>query len=88
MLVKFGATGRLPSGNQRLRDFARLCCRIGTGTGVWHSLLQPISPRKIYALDHSKKMVADARAAAEANNIANVTFVESASYKFRPGGAN
>ena len=57
---------------------------IGTGTGVLAFFAAAKNPRKLYALDHSKKMIKYARAAAEANGIANVTFVASSSYKFRP----
>ena len=56
---------------------------IGTGTGVLAFFAAAKNPRKIYALDHSKKIIKYARAAAEANGIANVTFVASSSYKFR-----
>ena len=41
-------------------------------------------PRKIYAVDHSIKMLDYARAAAESNGITNVSFVASNSHKFRP----
>jgi len=57
---------------------------IGTGTGVLAFFAAANNPRKIYALDHSKKMVKYARAAAEANGIASVTFVACSSFKFRP----
>ena len=57
---------------------------IGTGTGVLAFFAAANNPRKIYALDHSKKMVKYARAAAEANGIANVTFVVTSSYEFSP----
>ena len=57
---------------------------IGTGTGVLAVFAAGKSPRKIYALDHSRRMLAYARAAAEANNITNLTYVASASHKFRP----
>src|SRR6476620_5908792 len=57
---------------------------IGTGTGVLAFFAAARTPRKVYALDHSEKMLAYARATAEANGIANVTFVASKSHKFRP----
>jgi SAM-dependent methyltransferase len=57
---------------------------VGTGTGVLAFFAAAKDPRKVYALDHSKKMVAYARSAAEANGIANLTFVASPSRKFRP----
>src|SRR6476660_3286936 len=57
---------------------------IGTGTGVLAFFAAARNPRKVYALDHSEKMLAYARATAEANGIANVTFVASKSHKFRP----
>jgi type I protein arginine methyltransferase len=57
---------------------------IGTGTGVLAFFAAAKNPRKLYALDHSKKMIKYAKATAEANGIANVTFVASSSYKFRP----
>jgi len=57
---------------------------VGTGTGILAFLAAAKAPRKLYALDHSKKMVEYARAAAEANGIDSVTFVESASHKFSP----
>jgi protein arginine N-methyltransferase 1 len=57
---------------------------VGTGTGVLALFAAARNPRKVYALDHSKKMVSYARAAAAANGIANVTFVASSSYDFLP----
>jgi protein arginine N-methyltransferase 1 len=57
---------------------------VGTGTGVMAFFAAAKSPRKIYAIDHSKRMLEYARAAAEANGIANVTFVESLSHRFCP----
>jgi protein arginine N-methyltransferase 1 len=57
---------------------------VGTGTGVLAFFAAANNPRKVYALDHSTKMVKYAKATAEANGIANVTFVASSSYKFRP----
>jgi 2-polyprenyl-3-methyl-5-hydroxy-6-metoxy-1,4-benzoquinol methylase len=57
---------------------------VGTGTGVLAFFAAAKNPRKIYALDHSKKMLGYARAAAEANGIASLTFVASTSQKFRP----
>jgi len=58
---------------------------IGTGTGVLAFFAAAKSPRKIYAIDHSNKMLKYARAAAEANGITNVSFVASNSRQFRPG---
>ena len=58
---------------------------IGTGTGVLAFFAAAKNPRKIYAIDHSNKMLDYARAAAEANGITNVSFVGSNSRKFRPG---
>ena len=57
---------------------------VGTGTGVLAFFAAARNPRKVYALDHSKKMMDYARATAKANGIANVTFVVSPSYEFRP----
>jgi protein arginine N-methyltransferase 1 len=57
---------------------------VGTGTGVLAFLAAAKNPRKICALDHSKTLLEYARAAAEANGIANLTFVASTSRKFRP----
>ena len=57
---------------------------VGTGTGVLACFAAVKNPRKVYALDHSKKMLEYARATAEANGIANMTFVASTSDKFRP----
>lgn len=57
---------------------------IGTGTGVLAFFAAANGPRKIYALDHSKKMLDYARAAAETNGITNLSFVCSSSHKFRP----
>jgi protein arginine N-methyltransferase 1 len=57
---------------------------VGTGTGVLAFIAAARNPRKVYALDQSKKMIEYARATAKANGIANVTFVASPSYKFRP----
>src|SRR5262245_42166115 len=57
---------------------------IGTGTGVLAFFATAKTPRKVYALDHSEKMLAYAKATAEANGIAAVTFVASKSHRFRP----
>lgn len=57
---------------------------IGTGTGVLAFFVAAKNPRKVYALDHSKKMLEYARVTAEANGIANLTFVASTSHKFCP----
>jgi protein arginine N-methyltransferase 1 len=57
---------------------------IGTGTGVLAFFAAAKSPRKIYAIDHSNRMLDYARAAAEANGITNVSFVASNSHTFRP----
>jgi protein arginine N-methyltransferase 1 len=57
---------------------------VGTGTGVLAFFAAAKSPRKVYAIDHSRKMLEFARAAAEANGIANVIFVDSPCQKFRP----
>jgi protein arginine N-methyltransferase 1 len=57
---------------------------IGTGTGVLAFFAAAKKPRKIYALDHSRKMLAYARAAADANSITNLTYVASSSRRFRP----
>lgn len=57
---------------------------VGTGTGILAFLAAARGPRKLYALDHSKKMVKYARAAAKANGIDSVTFITSASQKFFP----
>ena len=57
---------------------------IGTGTGVLALFSAGKRPRKIYAIDHSNKMLDYARAAAEANGITDVSFVPSNSHKFRP----
>jgi protein arginine N-methyltransferase 1 len=57
---------------------------IGTGTGVLAFFAAAKNPRKVYALDHSKKMLDYARAAADANGIANLTFVASTSHRFHP----
>ena len=57
---------------------------IGTGTGVLAFFAAAKNPRKIYAIDHSNKMLDYARAAAEANGITNISFVGSNSPKFRP----
>ncbi len=57
---------------------------IGTGTGILAFFAAAKSPRKIYAIDHSRKMLAYTRAAAEANNITNLIYVASASRRFSP----
>jgi protein arginine N-methyltransferase 1 len=57
---------------------------VGTGTGILAFFAAAKKPRKVYAIDHSKKMLDYARAAAEANGIADLTFVASASYRYRP----
>lgn len=57
---------------------------IGTGTGVLAFFAAAKSPRKIYALDHSTKMLTYAKAAAEANHISNLTYVASSSRRFCP----
>lgn len=57
---------------------------IGTGTGVLAFFAAAKNPRKIYAIDHSNKLLDYARAAAEANGITNVSFVASNSHRFRP----
>jgi protein arginine N-methyltransferase 1 len=57
---------------------------IGTGTGVLAFLAATKLPRKIYAVDHSKKMLDYARAAARQNGIANVCFVSANSHRFQP----
>lgn len=57
---------------------------VGTGTGILAFFAAAKKPRKVYAIDHSKKMLDYARAAAEANGIADLTFVASASHRFRP----
>jgi protein arginine N-methyltransferase 1 len=57
---------------------------VGTGTGVLAFLAAARFPRTLYALDHSKKMLEYAKAAAEANGIDNLIFVASNSRKFRP----
>jgi len=57
---------------------------IGTGTGVMAFFAAAKTPRKIYAIDHSKTMLNYARGAAKANGIANVTFVASTSHRFCP----
>jgi len=57
---------------------------IGTGTGVLAFFAAAQYPRKLYALDHSKKMLTYARAAAEANGIPDLNFVASSSLKFHP----
>lgn len=57
---------------------------IGTGTGVLAFFAAAKRARKIYAIDHSNKMLNYARATAEANNFTNLSFVCSNSYRFRP----
>ena len=57
---------------------------VGTGTGILAFFAAAKRPRKVYAIDHSKTMLDYARAAAEANGIADLTFVASASHRFRP----
>ena len=57
---------------------------IGTGTGVLAFFAAAKTPRKLYALDHSKPMLDYARVAAAANGIVNMTFVASSSRKFQP----
>lgn len=57
---------------------------VGTGTGILAFFAAAKKPRKVYAIDHSKKMLDYARAAAEANGIADLTFVASASHRFCP----
>jgi protein arginine N-methyltransferase 1 len=50
---------------------------VGTGTGVLAFFAAAKKPRKLYALDHLKTMLNYASATANANGIANVTFVAS-----------
>jgi SAM-dependent methyltransferase len=57
---------------------------VGTGTGVLAFFAAAKNPRRVYAIDHSRKLLAYAKAAAETNGIANVTFIRSASRRFRP----
>jgi protein arginine N-methyltransferase 1 len=57
---------------------------VGTGTGILAFFAAAKKPRKVYSIDHSKEMLDYARAAAEANGIADLTFVASASHRFRP----
>lgn len=57
---------------------------VGTGTGILAFMAAARKPRKIYALDHSMRMIDYARAVAETNGIDNVTFVASSSHEFRP----
>jgi protein arginine N-methyltransferase 1 len=57
---------------------------IGTGTGVLAFLAAAKSPRRIYAVEHSKRMVDYARAAAETNDVNNVIFIAASGRKFRP----
>jgi len=57
---------------------------VGTGTGVLAFFAAARSPKKVYALDHSKSMLAYAEAAAKANGLDNVTFVASHSRNFNP----
>jgi type I protein arginine methyltransferase len=57
---------------------------VGTGTGVLAFFAAAKNPRKVYALDHSKTLLEYATVTAEANGIANLTFVASTSRKFRP----
>jgi protein arginine N-methyltransferase 1 len=57
---------------------------IGTGTGALAFFAAAKNPRKVYAIEHSKKMLNYARAAAEANGITNLSFIASNSQKFRP----
>jgi len=54
---------------------------IGTGTGVLAFFAAAKNPRKIYAIDHSNKMLDYARAAAEAHHQRQLR----RSRKFRPG---
>ncbi|MCE9555040.1 MAG: methyltransferase domain-containing protein [Planctomycetes bacterium] len=57
---------------------------VGTGTGVLAFFAAARSPQKVYALDHSKSMLAYAESAAKMNGIQNVTFVASNSRNFSP----
>jgi protein arginine N-methyltransferase 1 len=57
---------------------------VGTGTGVLAFFAAAKRPRKIYAIDHSNKMLDYARAAAATNGITSVSFVAANSRKFRP----
>jgi precorrin-6B methylase 2 len=57
---------------------------VGTGTGILAFFAAAKNPRKVYALDRSKKMLDYASATAEANGIVNLTFVKGTSHKFRP----
>ncbi|HEY6973024.1 MAG TPA: methyltransferase domain-containing protein [Nitrospiraceae bacterium] len=59
---------------------------VGTGTGVLAFFAAAKSPRRVYALDHSKRMLELAAAAAAANGIgcSNVIFDASTSRRFRP----
>lgn len=57
---------------------------VGTGTGILAFFAAARSPQKVYALDHSKNILAYAETAARANGIDNVTFVASHSRDFRP----
>jgi len=56
---------------------------IGTGTGILAFLAAAKQPRKIYAIDHSNKLLDYARAAAAANDVTNVSFIAANSRKFR-----
>ena len=59
---------------------------VGTGTGVLAFFAAAKNPRRVYALDHSKRMLELAAAAAAANGIghSNVIFDASTSRRFRP----
>ena len=57
---------------------------IGTGTGVLAFFAAAKYPRKLYALEHSKRMLELAAAAAAVNGIGNVIFNASTSRRFQP----
>jgi predicted RNA methylase len=57
---------------------------VGTGTGVLAFSVAAKNPRKLYAIDHSKRLLAYAKATAEASGIPNLTFISLPSHKFRP----
>jgi protein arginine N-methyltransferase 1 len=57
---------------------------VGTGTGILSLFAARKKPGRLYALDHSKKMLAYAKSVAAFNECRIITFVEGHSSRFAP----
>lgn len=68
----------------RLLNPSDVVVDVGTGTGVLALLAASQRPKKIYAIDHSAAMLEYAAAAAAANGVYSIEFIEANSRSFRP----